>query len=590
MELSTTGPGQPAPLEPTTRSMDLPEAIRALTEGKLRSALPALADLGSDGRHRWWRALADRLVAERDDPDAPVPPVSGLYAVPVTPLVTWGPGGPAMTPHAGVANVSLEGEHPPPLKDNALTLLSEGLYSRSIIAHRHLQGTGGGPLLVEFLLNMVDVAPEKLRLRVSVGDDHVDVLRFRPSSVVVDGGYSVEIPSAGTHHYAMVLGPQHLDLYVDGLLLAARERRTPGAMPDGVSLQLLGAPSGRQQAEVADWQVGRLPDGMTGPLHAEDPGLAATRITTHDDEHEDQAFEPKKTFRRLFAVGRVPFSLPESYIDRALEAQRGTATWEPWLWEELQRRSTRDLSGVLDPLRPEPVVEVEALRVVYSRDPSRDLSLARILRREERDRFDVLSDLDFTVYPGDIVGIIGRNGAGKSTLLRTLTGAVQIESGRIRVVGNGVLLRPGVGMREHLTGRQNIINSGIYMGLDLRAIDEVMQDVIEFSELGEAIERPYKYYSDGMRSRLIFALATSISPEILMLDELLGAGDTGFQEKAMNRLDNFLEKSRVVLVVQHGTDFLRTRCNKALYLKHGRQVFFGDAELAAELYQSELES
>jgi len=143
-------------------------------------------------------------------------------------------------------------------------------------------------------------------------------------------------------------------------------------------------------------------------------------------------------------------------------------------------------------------------------------------------------------------------------------------------------------MQQELTGRENILLAGLYMGLTPREVDEIVDDVIEFSEIGEHIDRPYQYYSDGMRARLIFSLATSISPELLMLDELLGAGDIGFQEKAARRLDTFIRNAKVVFVVQHGTDFVMTRCTKCLYIKDGRQAYFGDPRIAVEMYQSDI--
>ena len=151
-----------------------------------------------------------------------------------------------------------------------------------------------------------------------------------------------------------------------------------------------------------------------------------------------------------------------------------------------------------------------------------------------------------------------------------------------------MLLRPGVGMREELSGRENILCAGLYMGLSRKQIAEVIDEVIEFSELEDAIDRPIRYYSDGMRSRLIFSLATASSPEILLLDELLGAGDIGFRDKAARRLEKFLGGAKVVIVVTHGIGWVREKCNKALYLNNGRVGYFGDPETACDRYLREL--
>jgi ABC-type polysaccharide/polyol phosphate transport system ATPase subunit len=236
---------------------------------------------------------------------------------------------------------------------------------------------------------------------------------------------------------------------------------------------------------------------------------------------------------------------------------------------------------------PRPVIEVDDLTVRFHKDFAR---ASHILGRFRRDAetFNVLESVNFSAYPGDVVGIIGHNGAGKSTFLRTLAGLIPIDAGRIRVRNNFMLLRGGLGIRPHLTGRENVVSAGIYMGLTPNDARKLIDDILEFSELGEHFDRPTKYYSDGMMSRLIFSLATSVSPEILLLDELLGAGDISFQEKAKRRMDNFIRSSRVVIVVTHGVQFVRESCNKALVLDHGKQLYFGEPEKAVSVYLTQL--
>jgi ABC-type polysaccharide/polyol phosphate transport system ATPase subunit len=132
------------------------------------------------------------------------------------------------------------------------------------------------------------------------------------------------------------------------------------------------------------------------------------------------------------------------------------------------------------------------------------------------------------------------------------------------------------------------VSAGIYMGLTPAEARGRIDDILEFSELGEHFDRPTKYYSDGMMSRLVFAIATSVSPEILLLDELLGAGDISFQEKAKRRLDSFIKSSRVVVVVTHSIDFVRKNCNKSLVLAHGKQLYFGEPTKAVSIYLTSL--
>jgi ABC-type polysaccharide/polyol phosphate transport system ATPase subunit len=165
---------------------------------------------------------------------------------------------------------------------------------------------------------------------------------------------------------------------------------------------------------------------------------------------------------------------------------------------------------------------------------------------------------------------------------------IPIATGSVRVKQNFMLLRGGIGIQPHLTGRQNVVSAGIYLGLTPAQAKALVPDILEFSELGESFDRPTKYYSDGMLSRLVFAVATSISPEILLLDELLGAGDISFQEKAKRRLDAFLSAARVVVVVTHSIDFVRNNCNKALVMAHGKQLYFGEPSTAVSVYLSHL--
>ena len=143
-------------------------------------------------------------------------------------------------------------------------------------------------------------------------------------------------------------------------------------------------------------------------------------------------------------------------------------------------------------------------------------------------------------------------------------------------------------MQGDLTGRENVLKTGLYMGFIPNEIYRLMDEIIEFAELKDHIDRPFRYYSDGMRARLVFALATAIPRDILLLDELLSAGDMGFQRKAMKRLDEFIARAKLVFVVQHTFDFVLSRCTKCLLLDHGRPVYFGDPKIATELYKESL--
>ncbi len=182
--------------------------------------------------------------------------------------------------------------------------------------------------------------------------------------------------------------------------------------------------------------------------------------------------------------------------------------------------------------------------------------------------------MDLNIYQGDTLGIIGANGAGKSTLLKTIAGLVPIKAGEVSLYAKHLLLSVGLGAREELTGRENIYLSGCFLGLSKRQIDALFDEIVDFSELGEAIDRPFKYYSDGMKGRLVFSIATSVSPDILMLDELLSAGDLYFQQKAAKRMDELIERSKAVVVVTHGMDFVLKKMQQSFVDESWKSRFF----------------
>jgi ABC-type polysaccharide/polyol phosphate transport system ATPase subunit len=228
--------------------------------------------------------------------------------------------------------------------------------------------------------------------------------------------------------------------------------------------------------------------------------------------------------------------------------------------------------------------------------PERILSLTdlynSLLSRSPRLRprsWWVLREVSFELEAGDILGVIGKNGAGKSTLLRTIVGRIEYEEGSVELSGKAVLISPGTGFRDELSGRENIMLGGLFLGMPKDEIRSKMDEIIAFAELGEAIDRPFKYYSDGMKSRLVFSLTTSIEPEILILDEILGVGDVSFQEKAARRLQELIRRAGVIIVATHSVGFVRENCTKALYLQRGMVRSYGDPNKVCDLYLKDLQ-
>ncbi|EJN02281.1 ABC transporter ATP-binding protein [Phyllobacterium sp. YR531] len=190
-----------------------------------------------------------------------------------------------------------------------------------------------------------------------------------------------------------------------------------------------------------------------------------------------------------------------------------------------------------------------------------------------------LNDLSFTLEPGDRLGLIGANGAGKSTLLMVLAQIYQPTAGRLTVEGRvDALFNIGLGFRPEATGRRNIVLRGLINGWSSKLIAERMDEIIEFSELGDFIDMPYKSYSQGMAARLAFSIATAVTPEILLLDEWIGAGDTDFQKKAKDRMLNLVEDAGIMVIASHNHSLLKQTCNRILHLEHGRILKLGPVD------------
>lgn len=194
-----------------------------------------------------------------------------------------------------------------------------------------------------------------------------------------------------------------------------------------------------------------------------------------------------------------------------------------------------------------------------------------------------LAGVSFELKAGDRVGLVGANGAGKTTLLKVLYGIYEPSSGRLDVDGRvDALFNLNLGFRAEATGRRNIELRGLISGWNPREIAERMEDIIEFSELGDFIDLPFKSYSQGMGARLAFSIATSFEPEILLMDEWIGAGDIDFQSKAKRRMDELAERARIIVLASHNRELIKRTCNMVLTLKVGRApVLLPIAELPA---------
>ncbi len=199
-------------------------------------------------------------------------------------------------------------------------------------------------------------------------------------------------------------------------------------------------------------------------------------------------------------------------------------------------------------------------------------------KRKYHREFWALRDVSFKIKRGESVGVIGENGAGKSTLLRIITGVTKPTVGSIETQARvGALLDLGTGFHPEYTGRENIFLSGAVMGLSEEEIRATLPEIIEFSDLGDFIDRPVRTYSTGMYVRLGFSIATSIDPDLLVTDEVLSVGDENFQKKCVKKMERFLIEGKTILFCSHGMFHIRKICQKALWLDHGQVKSIGDA-------------
>lgn len=224
-------------------------------------------------------------------------------------------------------------------------------------------------------------------------------------------------------------------------------------------------------------------------------------------------------------------------------------------------------------------------------DNIKEYFIRLVTRKLNYDEFWALRDVSFKVEKGDRVGIMGFNGAGKSTLLKIVAGVIKPTTGSVKVRGLiAPMLELGAGFDMNYTGRENIFLYGATMGFSRKFLEEKYDEIVSFSELGKFIDSPMKNYSSGMKSRLGFAIATSVKPDVLILDEVLSVGDAAFKEKSEQRIMDLMEDGVTVLFVSHNTERVKKICNKAIILTKGQLVASGDAESVCNIYKEMVNS
>ena len=238
--------------------------------------------------------------------------------------------------------------------------------------------------------------------------------------------------------------------------------------------------------------------------------------------------------------------------------------------------------------KEEMAITVKDLHVYY-RDMNRfSLKKGGLKARGSGKIFKAIKGVSFEVPKGQILGICGKNGSGKSTMLRAISGIFSADSGSINLHENSIsLLSIGVGFQKQLTGYENIFLSGMLLGYSKEQIEEKVNDIIEFSELGDFVYRPVRSYSSGMYSKLAFSITAILETDIMLIDEVLSVGDIHFKEKSYNKMKELISNDeRTVVIVSHNSNTIKELCDKVIWLHDGLIKDQGDPKVIMDKYEA----
>lgn len=236
------------------------------------------------------------------------------------------------------------------------------------------------------------------------------------------------------------------------------------------------------------------------------------------------------------------------------------------------------------------VKNVSKFYKLYSKPFDRLKESLHPLKRKYHKEFAALNDISFKVNKGEIVGILGTNGSGKSTILKIITGLLTPTTGDVQVNGKiSALLELGAGFNHEYTGIENVYLNGTMMGFSKEQMDEKINDILSFAEIGDFINQPVKTYSSGMFARLAFAVAINIEPDILIVDEALAVGDMFFQEKCYEKMKQMVNNGATILFVSHSLPAIRNFCKRAIWIEKGILKDQGQADLICDRYKAYME-
>ena len=231
-------------------------------------------------------------------------------------------------------------------------------------------------------------------------------------------------------------------------------------------------------------------------------------------------------------------------------------------------------------------IEVNDVSISYRILNNISLRSTLFHKKQRNEVFEAVKHVTFRVEEGGILGIVGKNGSGKSTLLKSMAGVFSPNSGSIDLHGHSVsLMALGVGFKFELTGRDNVLLSGMLLGFSEKEIQNRMDDIIEFAELGDFIDRPVRTYSSGMHSKLAFAITAMLETDIMLVDEVLSVGDEHFRVKSMEKMRQLItNKDRTVIIVSHDIDTLKELCDTILWIHDGEMREIGEPEIVLNRY------